>query len=394
MNDNRRIVTLIGVILVLSAATSPAAEPTTSATQQADATPRVKTLSELFRAEIRERKLVLSLVAPKSLVDDIAADRSPSIQVNADDRWLLDADAHAAKQTDGTLAAFALSCESRRHDRWSELQLTAVTVTDAGVTTIEGSGRVNDSYVGVTLVQDLPAGVVRFTVEKPRRARARPLDIDQAADFVQLFNEHEPQVRRYLMPLLKELTGANLLRPRAGDVYRAFTTIPSDPAVTAQLKAILPDLDADAAPQRNAASAKLDHLGRAGVLAALRLDPSELTPEQRGRIDAMIDRNSLWPDPASAPTATTATTTTDPHFLADCLADEDAAVRRAALAALQKLAGREIAFNVDAAPVARERAVDELVDRLDDLELKPAASPAAEGAPPAPEARPAAAGTP
>jgi len=370
------------------------AEPTTSATQQPDATPRVKSLSELIRADIRDRKLVLTLVLPGSVLDDIAADRSPSIQVTADDRWIVDADARAAKQNDrGALAAFALSCESRRHDRWSELQLTAVTVTDAGVTTIEGSGRVNDSYVGVTLVQDVPAGVVRFTVEKPRRARARPLDIDQAADFVQLFNEHEPQVRRYLMPLLKELAGENVLRPRAGDVYRAFTAIAPDPAITAQLKSILPDLDADAAPQRNAASAKLDHLGRVGVLAALRLDPSELSPEQRGRIDALVDRNSLWPDPATS-------AATDPHFLADCLGDDDAAVRRAALAALQKLAGRDIAFDVDAAPAARSRAVDELVDRLDELELKPAppshdAALGAAAPSPAPaEARPAAAGAP
>jgi hypothetical protein len=198
-----------------------------------------------------------------------------------------------------------------------------------------------------------------------------------AQDLLQLFTEHQVEVRQYLVPLLKEACGQNPLRPRAGDVYRAFAGVPADPVAVEKLRAVLPNLDADSPAARDAASAKLKALGPAGVLAALRVDRSDLSPEQSARLDAMVDSQSIWPDPAAA-------ARTDPRFLADCLAHDDPAVRGAALTTLRAMMHRELAFDVNASPAVRERAVAEILDTIDSLDT--AIDPLPD------EARPAAAG--
>src|SRR5204862_3670679 len=126
--------------------------------------------------------------------------------------------------------------------------------------------------------------------------------------------------------------------------------IPADPVAVENLRAVLADLNAESAATRAAAAKKIQSLGEDGVHAALRIDRTDLTPEQSARLDALIRRDSIWPDPA-------AEARSDPRFLADCLADDDAAVRSAALTSLRALMRHEVPFDLNASAAARQRAV-------------------------------------
>ena len=308
-------------------------------------------LCELFHADIRDRKLHVSLTAT-------ARDRV-TLVTDTDEEWNI---AINATPVIGRFAHFTVTCDAREDDRWSDLHLVSVE-SDAQGLRISGIGRAADNSVAVTFFQD--AHGVQLIVTRSRR-RPRPIEDAAAADLVQLFNEHQPQVRTYLAPLLDEISSRSVLRPRAADVYRVFATIPADPVVVAKLAEFLPQLDSTDAKQRDDASAKLQALGGAAVLAALRMDMSQLSPEQRGRLGALIDASTLWLDPVAA--------ARDPHFLVDCLDHDEPDVRSEALTALRALAGRDIDFDAAAPLAARRAAAAEMIEMLDQPQAQPAAA--------------------
>jgi hypothetical protein len=136
----------------------------------------------------------------------------------------------------------------------------------------------------------------------------------------------------YLLPVLQRLGPA---RP-ASDVYRVFDQIPADPKVVAKIRPILAQLDANDSRQRDAAAVELISMGRQAVLACMRLDPAELSPEQQNRLTSMY-RGEGWVHVADVEAARR-----DPVFLSSCLEDQDPAVRLAArnlLAAIRAVPG-------------------------------------------------------
>ena len=191
---------------------------------------------------------------------------------------------------------------------------------------------------------------VTLNVREFVRGRGLVVLTMEAADLQQIRHDRPLEVRTYLEPLLTELCdGRNPLRPQAGDVYRAFALIPADYAATERVRRIVEAFDALEPAVRDAASAQLNQLaGRAEVLAAARLDRTELSPEQTLRLDTFLLRNSAMKDIAAA--------RRDRLFLIDCLEDEDSAVRAAALTALREVVGHDIDFDVDAP--AEQRATD------------------------------------
>jgi hypothetical protein len=171
----------------------------------------------------------------------------------------------------------------------------------------------------------------------------------EAANVQKIRHERPVEVRTYLEPLLIELCGGrNPLRPQAGDVYRAFESIPADSGATERVQRIVDAFDALEPAVREAASTQLNQLGRADVLAAARIDRTQLSAEQSLRLDAFVARNSAMADIQAA--------RRDRLFLIDCLEDEDSAVRAAALTALREVVGHEIDFDIDAP--AEQRATD------------------------------------
>jgi hypothetical protein len=362
--------------------TSRAADIATTAPSTATATattptskPLARPLTELFHLDLHDRNLDVAILPPREPGDDEAtAATRPSFEFNAvgEEKWQIVAWPRD-RRGDGSYAQFAVTCDGRVDDHWSALQLVSMT-NDADALTIVGGGRIGRGFVTIIYRQDAHLHDVRFSVQRPRRIRPRPLHEFAAQDLVQLYIEHQVELRNYLLPLLKEVCGTNPLRPRAGDVYRAFPAIPADPVAVEKLRSVLGDLDAESPAARASAAQKLQSLGESGVHAALCLDRSDLTPEQSARLDALIQRDSIWPDPAAAARA-------DPRFLADCLACEDAAVRAGALKSLRTMMHREVAFDVNGSRAARERAVAEILDGLDNLDTAvdplPDAAPAA-----------------
>jgi len=174
----------------------------------------------------------------------------------------------------------------------------------------------------------------------------------RAGSIGQLRTEHPDEFRKYVLPLLSKLSDMQWLRPGAADVYVTFPQIPADEQVIRKIHALLPDLDSDAFPIRDAASTQLATLGPAGVLGALRMDWSELSDEQRSRLLALVNdhhRREI-PDPAA--------TRKDLNFLADCLEYDDPAVRSAAKSAIEQTLGQPVNFDVQSSGNARITAVD------------------------------------
>jgi hypothetical protein len=361
------------------------------------------TFEDLLRVEIRDRRLAIAMTPPKSLEADVAAGHSAAITVVDSDAidWRIsgarggngggnggnvangdngdasgkgdrvpkdgDARAAAARQREPAAADAAAPVYTRfaiapppdsMPDRWSPLQLTSVAADDGELCVI-GSGRVGRTFVTVEYRQDRAVNAARLTVLRSRRAGVgRPLHDFTAPDLLKLWNDHQRECRQYLVPLLKTIAPRqNLLRPRAGDVYRVFRDIPADAQVTKQLAALLPELEADSPGARDAASAKIESLGAAGVLAMLRMDRSEWTPEQTARLAAIVQRQSTLNDSPAWQR--------DIYFLTDCLDDADPAVRQAALASVRAIAGRAVEFDVDAAPSARLAAAQEILRSLE-----------------------------
>jgi hypothetical protein len=175
----------------------------------------------------------------------------------------------------------------------------------------------------------------------------------------QLYGQHPREVRRYLSPLLHDLTGKFLLRPGAADVYRLFETIPADREIANELNRVIGRLESNSFPVREQAGKDLSALGAPFVLAALRRDLSDLSADAKEHLDRFIAEhsNAQWDDLDAA--------RKDRLVLLDCLEDEDQAVRAASKAALEKVVGKKIEFDVLAGAEAREKMIEGLRAELE-----------------------------
>jgi hypothetical protein len=199
---------------------------------------------------------------------------------------------------------------------------------------------------------------VTLNISTMENNRLHPMLNTRSDDLFHLRADHPAEVSRHLLPLLRNLTGQPILRPGAGDVYRTFTTIPADPAVTRRIDVLLPGLSSIDPVERDRATESLRELGAPGVLAALRYDRDLLLPEQGNRLSDFVNVQS--PVTVGNPSDFDR----DENFLLDCLDDDDRAVRAAAKAALEKLLGRSVAFD-PAAPVnVRTQAAEALRQKL------------------------------
>jgi hypothetical protein len=348
-----------------STATAPSAAKATTTAPAAVAEsesppqpPRCK-FEELLRVDLRDRKLSVTMTPPKALDEELTAGGSAPITVVDSDaiEWRITG-SRDARGRDGAYSRFSVAPPADyMPDRWSPLQLTSVTAEDE--LSVVGSGRVGRTFVTVQYRQDQKLSAVRLKIERSRRPGVgRPLHDFTAPDLLQLWNDHQRECRMYLVPLLKAIAPReNLLRPRAGDVYRVFDDIRADAEMITRVAALLPELEAQSPAARDAASAKIEALGAPGVLALLRLDRTEWTPEQTARLATIVQRQSTLTDPSAW--------RRDIYFLTDCLDDADPAVRQAALGAVCAIAGRDVDFDVEAASQARLAAAQEILRTLE-----------------------------
>jgi hypothetical protein len=214
----------------------------------------------------------------------------------------------------------------------------------------------NNQGLRVQLTQS--NGRLTFTCDEIQQGSIKRILMAPAASLRDLQTEHPREVRQYLAPLLRSLSGRMILRPGATDIYQIFTTVTPDRAVVKKLDRLLSGLDSDDYAQRERASRELAALGAPGVLAALRRDNDDLSAEARSRLDKFIaDHSTMTLERAKA--------LRDMDFLLDCMEDdEDAGVRRAAQSALGKLIGSPVHFDPDVNDKERAAAVDALRAKL------------------------------
>ena len=189
------------------------------------------------------------------------------------------------------------------------------------------------------------------------------------AESCEAFQQKSPdEYKRYVAPVIELLGFAGLLKPGAADVYRVFTELQPAAETDRKLLEIVAALASIDPAQRTAASKHLEKLGPAGVLAALRLDRSILTPEQSNRVDTFIrSQSSLVNDPQRQ--------RRDPLFLVGCLEFSDPRVRQLALAELKVAINRDIPINLDADAESLGRAVADLRKQIAETLDKAAVQP-------------------
>src|SRR5438067_4257719 len=162
---------LVAFCVIVSLAPATRADPPASAPTSAPAEkkPDLDQTSDLLRVDLRDRRLAVALVPPRDV-------KAVVLKVGAaKDEWTVET-VQEDQQRDGTFTRFAISCDERQTDRWSPLHLGSVNA-DGQTVTISGVGRVNQTFVSVTYVQDVTG--VRLMVQRARRMRARPLDDDR-----------------------------------------------------------------------------------------------------------------------------------------------------------------------------------------------------------------------
>lgn len=176
----------------------------------------------------------------------------------------------------------------------------------------------------------------------------------QANSLADLRNRYPAEYREFLQPLLGKLTDISWMLPGATDVYDVFDKIPADDAASRELKSLLPALDSTVPAERTAATDRIEAMGARGILAAMRMDLSTMTPEQQTALSDVIARGRR----AKVENAEAARR--DPGFLLDCLEVDAPGVRAAAVRALMEVTGRPVAFDEKLRGTAAEAAADAL----------------------------------
>jgi hypothetical protein len=153
----------------------------------------------------------------------------------------------------------------------------------------------------------------------------------EADNLYDLARAHGDTLRTDVRPLLAEMSqGEVTLGVGAADAYRAFPSVEATPVQARLLVDLLPDLDATDADGIAAAQTKLDALGSGGVLAASRVDRSDLSGDQRDRLDRFLRSRSVYSDVGVEALLG------DRDFLLDCLSFPDARIAEAARARIKE----------------------------------------------------------
>jgi len=159
-------------------------------------------------------------------------------------------------------------------------------------------------------------------------------------DFMTLRRKHPREVDQYLRPMMRELKLESLFSVDTMTAWQVFSDEwKGNKEVAEQLKKLLPDLEVDAYPQREAARQSMKKLGPEAALVIYRMDRRSLTPEQNSQLDALLSAHSFLSRPEAQRLLT------DVDFLLDCMYSDDADVRSTAAKHLQQTIKREVAFD-------------------------------------------------
>ncbi|HEV2294539.1 MAG TPA: hypothetical protein VGR35_11845 [Tepidisphaeraceae bacterium] len=223
---------------------------------------------------------------------------------------------------------------------------------------------------------------VRFYVQEHRNDEP-VVDLKLSAKNVaELRRKYPAETMRYLEPIFREFGQSGVLfqvSPQAAwQVLGAAITPPAD--VVKQVEAILVELDADDAKQRDTAARELEQLGQPAALVLMQRDRSKLSEEQQARVETFLAPfKPLSDDEAERMRS-------DMEFLLTALSAEDPALAARALERLKEVAKQPIAFDVSATGAARAEAIAKLRAQLIPATTRPATTQLTPRSTPPPEA--------
>lgn len=153
----------------------------------------------------------------------------------------------------------------------------------------------------------------------------------EADNLYDLARAYGDSLRTDVRPLLAELSlGEVSLGVGAADAYRVFPSIEPTPLQSRALVDLLPALSSDEPDTVSRADSQLAAFGSGAVLAASRVDRSELSGDARDRLDRFLRSRSVYADVGAEALLG------DRDFLLDCLAFPDARVVEAARARIKE----------------------------------------------------------
>lgn len=181
-----------------------------------------------------------------------------------------------------------------------------------------------------------------------------------APSFADLCKAHAPEMRTYMLPILKDLGAGNLLR--TSDAALAWQvlgrSIEPTPKVAARVEDLVKRLSADDFKTRVSAEDELGTPDPELAAAMSRLDLSKLPPDPRGTIENFIHgQRRDTPERATQ-------LQDDPAFLIDSLLLDDPRLRAVAEARLTTLTGTKPDLPATLSPAEREKRVEALRAKL------------------------------
>lgn len=200
-----------------------------------------------------------------------------------------------------------------------------------------------------------PDPPVRMFVRSYRNRDGEPLaDLSLTAATVgDLRRDHPTEFAKWVLPILIDFDIASLGTDDPSAAWQVLSAdLKADPAVSAQVKVILADLDSPQFGTRLKAQESLAALGQAAVVVLAGLDSAGWSAEQRSSVDAfLVSRWPVSPEKAAA-------LATNPDFLVDVLYQRDGELIALSLARLSTLAGRPLSLELPEKPAERTKAVE------------------------------------
>jgi hypothetical protein len=216
----------------------------------------------------------------------------------------------------------------------------------------------NDGQKAVALNfnQSMPgAEGVQLTVTETnlRNGRSAVKANLSAKSMGELRQKHAKELREHLMPILRDF-GAYGLDVDPAIARQVLIEYNADADFQAKVMKLVAQLDADAFPDREAASEQLKKLCPEAAPVLRGIDRATLTEQQRLSVaDVLTATRQLSPAELSK-------LRRDRDFLLDCLYCEDEALRLLAVQRLGELLGRPVTFDTKAPPDQRAAAIESI----------------------------------
>jgi len=189
-----------------------------------------------------------------------------------------------------------------------------------------------------------------------------------AGNILELRRRYPVEVARYLEPIFRDFKQEAVLGqvdPKLA--WQVFAPLYQPTAeLGKKVQALAKQLDAEDFNLRESASKELAKMGAPAAIVLSRMPRGRMSEEQQTRLDALIAPiNPLAEEEAARLRG-------DKFFLMDCLYCDELQIRQWALSQLQKVVGKQIAFNVQMPKAQR----DEEISRLRLTLLSAATQPA------------------